>query len=321
MSRICHVGNMLSVTQVKYLHTFSNSSVPILETHESQSAIKRITDERSFSGIGNSSGILRCFQWKKDEIVYPMADVSIFGRIVSWRVTQESVDGYLGFEIHVVDSRRSTILLQFPLPSCLLHRKSLYPWLQRGTSLLCRYVTIREYDTKHDILIALRTEHTTFEILSNSLSSKFPGEVDVCELLLRLNAIPLEAEEVRMTSLRNGKEYFLVEKRNEEGEEKYNEAVIVMESCERRRYSGVEGSIASSKSGLVVTLGCLRYRLDERLETKLRVGLSKPSASRSLQGDLLVVNRRSLREATSELLSEELIVVEYAEPNLRSPCE
>jgi hypothetical protein len=306
---------MLRVTQVKHLQNFSaNSGVPIFETNDSQSLMKRITNDCGFSGTASGSEILRSFQWRQGE-AYPLADVSLFCRIVSWRLTQDSVDGYLGFEIHAVDSRRSTVLLQFPLPSCLLHRKSLYPWLQRGASLLLRYVMIKEYDAKHDIIVALRTEHTTFELLSSAFSSKFPGEVDVCALLLRLNAISLAPEEVRMTSLRNGKEYFLVEKRSEEGKERTDEAVTVMESCERRRYSGVDGSLVSAKSGLELTVGRIRYRLDERLETQLRTTLTELSASRSVRGDLLVVNRRSLRQGTFELLKEELVAVDFAEPN------
>jgi hypothetical protein len=302
------VGNLLRVTQVKHLHNHSaNSSVPIFETNDSQSLMKRITDNGRSAPAGGSE-ILRIFQWKR-EVSYPVPDVSFCCRIVSWRLTQDSVDGFVGFEIHLVDPRRSTILLQFPLPSCLLHRKSLYPWLHRGSSILIRYVTIREYDAKHDILIALRTEHTTIELLSNSLSTKFPGEVDASDLILRLNAIPLDVEEVRMTSLRSGKEYFLPEEKKSE-----EEAVVVMESCERRRHSGVEGSVVSTKTGLAVAVNRSRCRLNERLEMRLRAESTGP---RSLRGEFLVANRRFLNKGTQELLREEFVVIEYFEFNPR----
>jgi hypothetical protein len=244
------------------------------------------------------------FQWS-DSLVYPVGEVSFICRIIDWRVVthDSSTDGFTGFEVHAVDASRCTLLFQFPLPSCLLQRKSLYPWLQRGALFRIRHAAVREYDKKHDILIVLRTEHTTVELLSEQMASELSVEKDFSSLISRLGSFSPETEARRMASLRDGKEYFSVEGSKEGEGEGRDSSAVVMESCERRRYRGVRGPVASSGDGFVVWFNRQRHRLDGRIESQFR-------SSPTLRGEVLVANRRYLKESF-QLEREESVILEY----------
>jgi hypothetical protein len=296
LSRLCQVGNKVRVTQVRQIH--STSATPIFETNESQSQMKKIQDRSSTVGT-----FKRYFQWR-DDLVYPVGEVSLICRVVDWRVVSpgSSADGFTGFEIHAIDSSRCTLLFQFSLPSCLFQSKSLYPWLQRGGCLRLRYAAVREYDKKHDILIVLRTEHTIVETLTEQMALESTEDRDPGPLLSQLDSLPLETEQRRMASLRDGKEYFFLERR--EGQSK----AVVMESCERRRSGGVRGSVTPCGDGLVASFRHLQHKVDDRIASWFR---SSPAPrAPSLHGDVLVANRRYLRESF-ELEREELVVLEY----------
>lgn len=303
---MCQIGARLRVTQVKQIH-HSIANIPIFETNESQSQIRNFGN--NLKGIRlEKDDYLRVFHWDADT-VFPAADVSLCVRIVNWRVAQDDADGYFGFEIHAIDSSRSTILFQYPVPSCLVHRKSLYPWLQRGGYILIRYATIKEYDKKHDILLAVRTEHTLVDSLSNTLLARLPAGEIHSEIVSQLSSFSMEVEDQRMEALRTGKEYYQVEKTCEEGKME-DDSFLVMESCERRRLAVQNAVLGTSKQGLIITMNQKRYRVDSRIESQLQ-GVQKQMPSLAT-GRVIVVNRH-LNES-HELYKEELVILEYFGP-------
>lgn len=294
LSRLCQLGTPLRVTQVRHAHhSNSKTGIPNFETNELQSQMKKINSRGS---VASKYEHLRLFQWNC-ESSFPVADVSFCCRIVNWRIAQEHSEGFTGFEIHALDVSRCTILLQYPVPSCLLHRKSLYPWLQHGACLFLRYTSVKEYDKKHDILIVARTEHTCVDLLSTTLLSRFPDGEIPSDVISQLNSFSLDVEDIRMNSLRSGEEYFQIED-NEEG-------LPVLESCERRRQTVQYSTVEYSGNPLTVTINGMKHRLDVRIASQLH-----KTVSSQLTGDVVVVNRRYFKDS-SELNEEESVVVAY----------
>lgn len=143
----------------------------------------------------NRCFIRKPFTWSS-EAVYPIRDTSITCVIIDWRHHGNVL------EIHGIDMSCITIIFQYYRP-CELQGgcSTLYPWLSKGSVILISMCTIKEYDSKHDIITVTRSDHTVVTSVHNPTTC-----VDALRTTLATSFETfIDGEICRYAALRNGK--------------------------------------------------------------------------------------------------------------------
>lgn len=241
-----------------------------------------------------------------NNLVCPISDVHLICGIIDWRICSDPNEGFIGFEILAISSSRCTIIFQYSIPSFLLNSKSLFPWLQIGSLLSLRFITIKEYDKKFDVLTIIRSEHTIVDFLGTNTDFGINDNM-LGKIKSNWEGISKIMEKERMVTLRSGKEYI----QNLDIKEQN-----ILESCERRRYCNVNSIFSEGIDGrLLCSFNNQVYAVDPSVKFDFKVDDSTNQSNiqqqqQQQQGDYLVVNRRYFNE-TKELIKEELVVIWY----------